>query len=173
MIGAVEAYIKTIVGLLVMTAFTQIVVPDGSFKKYVGFVMGLLVTAAVISPVAEIVLGREFDFKAVFEKDFEFDEDYQKELAYDIYIEETEKEIELLSREKGAEVKNVKIKGDDGVLEKIEVEIEKPHGCVEAVRTFSGEDEKCEICKKTAEEVRKSIISLTGVKEASVNILGD
>ncbi len=54
MMEALGAYIKTITALTIFSALACMLMPDGSFRKYVELVLGVLVLTAVISPFLRI-----------------------------------------------------------------------------------------------------------------------
>ncbi|WP_066087072.1 stage III sporulation protein AF [Anaerotignum neopropionicum] len=50
MMAALSAYIKTITALTIFSALACMLMPDGSFRKYVELVLGVLVLTAVLNP---------------------------------------------------------------------------------------------------------------------------
>ena len=81
MIEFFSAYIKTIVSLLLLSVFAEILMPEGGYKKYIKLLTGLIITLTVLNPVTYIlgmsedrlygvvernteeILGNTFDFK--------------------------------------------------------------------------------------------------------------
>lgn len=51
---ALSAYIKTITALTIFSALACMLMPEGSFRKYVELVLGVLVLTAVINPFLRI-----------------------------------------------------------------------------------------------------------------------
>lgn len=58
MTEAFSAYIKTIAAVTVFAAFTEMLMPDNSFKKYINLVTGLLLLSIVLKPMLLL-----FDFQ--------------------------------------------------------------------------------------------------------------
>ncbi|WP_304507209.1 stage III sporulation protein AF [Anaerotignum sp.] len=54
MMAALSAYIKTITALTIFSALACMLMPDGSFRKYVELVLGVLVLTAVLNPFLRI-----------------------------------------------------------------------------------------------------------------------
>lgn len=54
MIVALGAYIKTITALTIFSALACMLMPDGSFRKYVELVLGVLILTAVLSPFLKL-----------------------------------------------------------------------------------------------------------------------
>ena len=52
-------YIRNIMYVVVLSAFVGIIIPDGVFRKYVEFVMGMLVIVAMVSPIAGLLGGAQ------------------------------------------------------------------------------------------------------------------
>jgi len=54
MMETLSAYIKTITALTIFSALACMLMPDGSFRKYVELVLGVLVLTAVLNPFLRI-----------------------------------------------------------------------------------------------------------------------
>ncbi len=54
MMEALGAYIKTITALTIFSALACMLMPEGSFRKYVELVLGVLVLTAVINPFLRV-----------------------------------------------------------------------------------------------------------------------
>ncbi|MDD3394083.1 MAG: hypothetical protein EOM28_03510 [Clostridia bacterium] len=54
MMAALSAYIKTITALTIFSALACMLMPEGSFRKYVELVLGVLVLTAVLNPFLRI-----------------------------------------------------------------------------------------------------------------------
>lgn len=53
MTAALVAWVRTLIGLSVVGAVVDFVLPDGGVKRYAGLVVGLCLTAALVAPLAE------------------------------------------------------------------------------------------------------------------------
>lgn len=54
MIEFLSAYIKTIVSLLLVSVFAEILMPEGGYKKYLKLLTGLIITLTVLKPVTYV-----------------------------------------------------------------------------------------------------------------------
>ena len=54
MLGAFGAYIKTITALTIFSAMVCILLPDGSSRKYVELVLGIMILTAVLGPMIKL-----------------------------------------------------------------------------------------------------------------------
>ncbi len=158
MIGAVSAYIKNIIGLIIMTAFAETILPNGNFKKYIRLITGLLIVAAITEPAVKLVFGKGFDFKIEGFYGQESTEG-QKTLIDNIYMEETEKAVGRLGKDLGVEILETEADG-----EKIDVLIKPPHVCVQGFN-----EEECEECSEAAKKTEDAIKNIYGM-EVNVEI---
>ena len=92
MLGAFSAYIKNIAVFTLFAAFAELLMPENNFKKYLHFVLGLLLLTAVLKPMFSL-LGTDFEGKTI-QKTLSVwaKEDVQKqwgeEMILDIYKKE-------------------------------------------------------------------------------------
>lgn len=54
MIAMFTAYIKTITALTVFAVMAGLLMPDGKFRQYTRWVLGLLVLTAMLDPVLQL-----------------------------------------------------------------------------------------------------------------------
>ncbi len=54
MITAFIAYIKTITALTVFAAMVELLMPNGKFRQYTRWVLGLMVLTAMIQPLLKL-----------------------------------------------------------------------------------------------------------------------
>lgn len=177
MIGEMSAYIKNIVGLIIMTALAEMVIPSGSLKKYIRFVMGLIIIASVTEPAVKLIWGRGYDFNLDIEDIYACGQDYpqekQKELAENIYKEETEKICAETASSMDMETEEVSIITDGAGDVSALVYIKKPHICVTSAAGFNGDGNECDNCAEESEKLRQALILKTGIENIKVNVLED
>jgi stage III sporulation protein AF len=153
MIEFLSAYIKTIVSLILLSAFIEIVMPEGGYRKYIRLFMGLIITITVLEPVSSVfgVNGEKFcgavERKAeeIWGNGFEFVlPECDETLAISIYKENLEEMIktDLEKREINSEYVSVLVDGDEksaeyGALKEIEICINgSEHESVEKTKDF-------------------------------------
>lgn len=51
MIDKIKDYILNIVFYIIFTGFLNVILPNNSYRKYIGFVMGIIFAAMVIEPL--------------------------------------------------------------------------------------------------------------------------
>lgn len=54
MLEAFSAYIKNIAVFTLFAAFAQLIMPENNFKKYLNFIMGLLLLIAAFQPILSL-----------------------------------------------------------------------------------------------------------------------
>ena len=64
MLEAFSAYIKNIAVFTLFAAFAELLMPENNFKKYLHFVLGLLLLTAVLKPMFSL-LGTDFEGKTI------------------------------------------------------------------------------------------------------------
>ena len=170
MIEAVEAYIENIIGLMIVTALAEMIMPESSFKKYARLITGLVIVAAVAEPALEIVYGNGFDFE-LREVYLSNDTDEQRRYVNDIYIKETEKTLYGIAEENGIEISGISIKRGQEKIDEIDVYIEPDHCLVERVLAYDEKDDGCSQCKESADAFRDTIMETTGLKNVNVAVL--
>ena len=177
MIGAMSAYIKNIVGLIIMTALAEMVIPSGSLKKYIRFVMGLIIIASVTEPAVKLIWGRGYDFNLGIEDIYACGQgcpqEKQKELAESIYKEETEKICAETAYSMDMETEKISINTDGAGNVSALVYIKKPHICVTTAAGFDGGRNECGICTEESEKLRQALVLKTGIENIEVNVLED
>ncbi|WP_194190291.1 stage III sporulation protein AF [Clostridium chrysemydis] len=52
-----KSFIITLITIIIFISAVELVLPDNSFKKYVKFVMGLILTAVILNPILSFVEG--------------------------------------------------------------------------------------------------------------------
>lgn len=55
MMDAFTAYIKTITALTVFSALTELLLPEGEYRRYTELVLGAMVLGAVLHPLLELL----------------------------------------------------------------------------------------------------------------------
>ncbi|MBE6008345.1 MAG: hypothetical protein E7235_04005 [Lachnospiraceae bacterium] len=170
MIEAVEAYIENIVGLMIVTALAEMIMPESSFKKYARLITGLVIIAAVAEPAIEIIYGRglDFEFKEVYSAQ---NADEQRKIVNDIYIKSIENSCDLLAEENGIEISDIKINSAGERIDGINIHIETPHSCVEEVMAYDEDESVCAECEEAVNILRKEIKGATGLEKVDVIIL--
>lgn len=101
MLEAFSAYIKNIAVFLLFSAFVELLIPENHFKKYVRFVMGLLLLIAVLRPMlllfqrgADIELQTIQKMVSIGAREYRIEngiqEKWNNEMILDIYRKELE-----------------------------------------------------------------------------------
>lgn len=68
MMEAFTAYIKTIAAFTLFAAFAEMIMPEGSFKKYIHLVMGILLLTASLSPILSLFHIDAWDMEVLMNK---------------------------------------------------------------------------------------------------------
>lgn len=117
MIGLFTAYIKTIVVFLIFSAFTEMVMPDNKFKKYISIIIGFLMIIIILNPILGMLKENKMDFSQILENkqsvlissDFNQDdyEAQQNQMVITIFKDEMNKKISESLKLENAEIINV------------------------------------------------------------------
>jgi stage III sporulation protein AF len=124
------AYIKNIVVFTMLMVFADILMPDKYSKKYVNFVLGIVLAVNAISPFMTLT-GKEFDIKRIMEaaegKMLEADAYEGSNILFESIFEENLKaSVENELKKEGLSFDDVSVKVNENqngeyVLEKIEI----------------------------------------------------
>ncbi len=132
MISLFSSWARGIVIAVVVSTIIEMILPNGSSKKYVKSVIGIYILFVIISPVAKKITGKvdvneilsDYEKKAeIAEENFERkNENNSNRTIKDIYISNLKADIKEKLSGKGYEIDNlvVKIKNDDSYeIEKV------------------------------------------------------
>lgn len=149
-------YIRTVGVFLIFTAFAEIIIPDGSFKKFISLILGLLMLATVLEPLGNIFKRGVFDFSYLIKEQenklaqsFNIDKDFfespqEFDMTMDIYKIEMEKLIRENLKNENINVAYVNIKElmQDGSISLVEVGLLENGGLIDAVEPVNISSEK-------------------------------
>lgn len=96
MIEAFTAYIKTITALTLFSVLAGLLMPEGSFRKYLEMVLGIMLLAAVIQPLFHLGEAEFSKIKIFEEEGLPQEEDYavmQEKWLQEAYTKELEEGI--------------------------------------------------------------------------------
>ncbi len=68
MTEAFSAYIKTIAAFTLFAAFAEMLMPQSSFKKYIGLIIGILLLTAMLKPMLGIFFMKDVDMEALVDE---------------------------------------------------------------------------------------------------------
>lgn len=147
MITWLSSWAQGIIVAVVIATIIELILPNGSSKKYIKVVIGIYILFTIISPVIRKVKGNNFDVNEILSA-----EEYEQKLAQndntiwskfeannsrtikDIYISNLTTDIETKLKEKGYGTvsTNIKIKDDENyAIEKISLALYKTKEVVE------------------------------------------
>lgn len=147
MITWLSGWAQGIIVAVVIATIIELILPNGSSKKYIKVVIGIYILFTIISPVIRKVKGNNFDVNEILSA-----EEYEQKLAQndntiwskfeannsrtikDIYISNLTTDIETKLKEKGYGTvsTNIKIKDDENyAIEKISLALYKTKEVVE------------------------------------------
>ena len=170
MIEAVEAYIENIVGLMIVTALVEMIMPESGFKKYARLITGLIIVAAVVEPAVEVIYGKGFDFE-LKEVYLSQNGNEQRKIVNDIYIKEIEKNCVNYAEKNGIEIRDIKTDGGGERINEVDIYIKPPHSCIKNVQGFDEEEEVCDECEDAAYILAEGIKEITGIGKIDVIVL--
>lgn len=106
--------ILPVVGVVLMSVLTDVLLPSGQVNKFIKGIFSLLLVLAIVTPIAKIV-NKDYEL-TIFDSrvNFEIDEDYA-ESVWSRRIENKERYIYDLLIENGYDVEKVEIRGDKSI----------------------------------------------------------
>lgn len=105
----IKNFVVVLITLLIFIAAIEIIAPDNSMKKYVKFVLGLILTAVILSPILSVLLNGENKLKDSIDS-------FQKEYTQNTKKSQQDKESILKLQEEN--FKNNLSKNCESMLEK-------------------------------------------------------
>ncbi|MGL4772644.1 MAG: stage III sporulation protein AF [Clostridium sp.] len=66
--GAIETFVITLVTTLIFMTAIELIVPDNSFKKYIKFVLGLILIAVLINPIVRFLTEGEKNLTSMIDQ---------------------------------------------------------------------------------------------------------
>ena len=163
MIEAIEAYIENIVGLMIVTALAEMIMPESGFKKYARLITGLIIVVAVTEPAAELIYGKGFEFE-LKEAYLSENGDDQREIANEIYIGQLKNNCRIIAEQNGVEIRDINIKDEGKRIDSIQVYMKPLDSCVDY------KEEYCNVCGEKAEVLKGEIMASAGVRDVEVII---
>lgn len=102
-------WIKQIITIFFVLSIVELILPKGSIKRYVDFIMGLLVVLVFINPFIKLGdinldLDRQvfnYNLDELDARDYEYLNDRQEELIEKLYLEKISNEVIRLIEENG------------------------------------------------------------------------
>lgn len=183
MVGFINSWVKGIIVAVVISTIIEMILPEGTIKKYVKIVIGTYIVFVIISPIITKITGEEIkisSFELPEKKNYE-----QNVIDTNAYIETTyintiKQDIIQNIEEKGYKVNNINIEVETeekgyGNIKKVELDISKiknQGGNIETVEiNLSKTVQKDEVV--TVEEIQKLkeyLEEIYGAKEININV---
>ena len=121
--AALAAYSKTVIGIFILTAFAELLLPGEKWRKYGRLVLGLMLLSAFLSPLQRL-LGHSPEIPAFTpspaEEAAEPDEAAQETMVLAVYEAQL---AEALGAELGVEAGGVRVSArEDGSLARVDVQ---------------------------------------------------
>ena len=141
MIEFLSSWAQGIIVAVIIAALIELILPNGSSKKYVKVVIGMYILFTIVSPIIKKIGGRDADLNAILDV-----EKYEQQLAKsdnaisqkfednnsrsikDIYVSNLKADISERLKEKGYKVATsiIEVKDDENyTIEKITLEVIK------------------------------------------------
>lgn len=101
MLEAFSAYIKNIAVFTLFAAFAELLIPENNFKKYLSFVMGMLLLTAILKPMFSIFQrGNDIELQtmqkmvSVWAEEYYVENGIQQQWSDEMIIDVYKKELE-------------------------------------------------------------------------------
>lgn len=165
MIDFLKTWANQIIVAVIIATIFEMLLPNGSNKKYIKMVIGLYVLFTIIQPIITKVTGKSFDISNFnYEKYFDEDvleissqdfEDNNSKLIKQAYIDNIKNDMKTKIKQKGYEVINISI-------DIIENENQDTYGTIENINL--------KIKKIEEEETQKESSNTIKVEDVDINI---
>lgn len=189
-----KTWIQTIIIIIIFAAFIDILMPSTSVKKYVKFVLGLIIMTVILNPMLKLfdrgfsISENSFKMQEKLDsiyvkKQAEYYSEKQSDIVTKVYKQNLEDQIKQLIKNdiKDREVKvNVEVyedtKSEDyGKIKKVDVELGKQTETVARVdKVKIGEDAKENQNSKKPiykeEDLKNKISSIYGIDKGMIEI---
>lgn len=174
----ISNWIQGIIIAVIIGTIIEMILPEGSCKKYIKVVIGVYILFSIISPVITKVTGNEFRVSDIFDLDEYIEESSQSKQTNaksnqqnqikQIYITNLKGDIKQKIKQQGYEVTNIELEVENNseyTLKSITVQIYKSEEKVEDNTT-----NEIEIVNKVEIEIGNSENNTTRNKKENINI---
>lgn len=143
----ISAWATAILGVVVLSSMVEILMPEAETKKYVNFVLGLIIMIIFIRPIAKVrdidVVNAEFDFNtAILHSSPEAEQEpvEQDKLIENIFAK---KMSDAITRDLSAKYGEVEV-----IVDIYEARDEESYGQIERVTVYGGRQEEWQKIKR-------------------------
>lgn len=139
LIEGMKIWIKSIVTVIILVSFLELLMPEGKMKKYLNLILGFIIMLIILNPIINILNTtesledevfklssdmnkKEYSFsssniekkqmnqlKELYKARIEQDIEYRVESKYDVKVEKVNIEIENNTKEKMGEIKKLEL----------------------------------------------------------------
>ena len=195
MIEFLSSWAQGIIVAVIIATLIEMILPNGSSKKYVKVVIGMYILFTIVSPIIKKVGGKEIDLNTIDIEKYEQQiaksdntisrkfEDNNTRSIKDIYVSNLKADISAKLKEKGYEIdtSDIQIKDDENyTIEKITLKLIKMEqkqeknneiviNTVEIGNTISQKDSKT-LSDDDKQEVKDYISETYDIDKKNINI---
>lgn len=153
----ISAYFRQIVIFIIFMTFIEILIPDKKYKKYIDFVLGLMLISVMVSPISNIfnINASEFNLEIpYYDNEFTYqDKNYTKQLYENELSSQISKKIDTQFSVKSFVTVNVS--DDLQAIEKISVNYQNDFIHIEPI--IIGEEKESNVESKEIMEIKTFI----------------
>lgn len=188
----ISNWIQGIIVAVIIATIIEMILPNGTSKKYIKVVIGIYVLFSIISPIIEKFAKKDIDINEVinFEKyensltyktSANLSKDNEKQIKQ-IYVEKMKEDMKSKLREKGFLASDIKVKvANEYEIEKLEIKIakmenkeENEQSHINKIEIRVAKQEKKEniqnISEKEIKEIKEYINTIYQIKENDIYI---
>lgn len=148
MIEALKVWVSNVIAIILFITIVEILIPNGSMKKYIGFITGILIIITLMSPIVKAIGGDiRFDIPGLQDSD-------------NIIINQADKSSQKLSRVQSKQIMDVyKEKLNKGIKESLS-----------DLKSYNCQNVDCTIFESPTEKLGEiKEISITMMDKAKTN----
>ena len=123
MVEAISSWAQGIVIAIIIAVMIEMILPEGSNKKYIKMVIGIFILFTIVSPIITKIAGQELNLNSVLDYQKYVDSDATQTMAGNLE-KTTDQNIETIYKTKLENDIKSKIKEKGYQVNKIQVEIE-------------------------------------------------
>lgn len=167
MVEAISSWAQGIVIAIIIAVMIEMILPEGSNKKYIKMVIGIFILFTIVSPIITKIAGQELNLNSVLDYQKYVDSDATQTMAGNLE-KTTDQNIETIYKTKLENDIKSKIKEKGYQVNKIQVEIEQMEENYGRINKLI-----LDVSKKEEESVEETNNQVQTIEKINITISND
>lgn len=167
MVEAISSWAQGIVIAIIIAVMIEMILPEGSNKKYIKMVIGIFILFTIVSPIITKIAGQELNLNSVLDYQKYVDSDATQTMAGNLE-KTTDQNIETIYKTKLENDIKSKIKEKGYQVNKIQVEIEQMEENYGRINKLI-----LDVSKKEEESVEETNNQVQTIEKVNITISND